>query len=222
MRKAVFILLLLLILPIAVAHQPRIVFDRENSRENPIIIQNPEISQVFYGELKGEPDFYLLKSPKDFDLRLGLLAPDISFARTDFLAGITKDGQSLAFDGGEFEWQPYFEPFGRDRYLEGPIFNAPVTQGEYYILITNKENQGKYALAVGFKESFSPKEAVNTVLSMPKLKTEFFEKPAYTAFLNPIGAVFLTFLLIALVIFLSVFSFLKKPARKGPSQKEMA
>ena len=57
--KTFFILgALFLFLPfIASAHNPRVVKNGE-----PVIVQNPEISQAFYGELKGEAQIFEIDS----------------------------------------------------------------------------------------------------------------------------------------------------------------
>ncbi|MGZ7050099.1 MAG: hypothetical protein ACXVHO_08840, partial [Methanobacterium sp.] len=71
------ILLFVLFLSICAvsAHQPRVELGVNTTPANPIIIQNPEVSQAFYGNLKGNPDYYQITSDKPFKLYLGLLVP---------------------------------------------------------------------------------------------------------------------------------------------------
>jgi len=59
------------------AHQPRIVSEEMTQ------IENPEVSQAFYTELKGEPDYYQIESEEPFKLYVEILVPD--------LEGIDKD-----------------------------------------------------------------------------------------------------------------------------------
>lgn len=57
------------------AHQPRLETGKFVSLENPIIVENPEISQAFYGELEGNPDYFQIKSDQPFQLYVNLLVP---------------------------------------------------------------------------------------------------------------------------------------------------
>jgi len=64
-----FILLFLLPAVIISAHQPDLVFLKKGD----VQINNPELSQGFYDELKGSPRDYFIDLNKDFDLYLNLL-----------------------------------------------------------------------------------------------------------------------------------------------------
>jgi hypothetical protein len=57
------------------AHQPRLELGVNSSMSNPIIVQNPEISQSFYGNLNGQPDYYKITSDKPFNLFVNILVP---------------------------------------------------------------------------------------------------------------------------------------------------
>ena len=73
----------------AFAHQPRMV------ESNFVEVENPEIFQAFYGELKGEPVYFKIESSKSFNLYIGILAPDITNIDKDVSAEIyiEKHGQ---------------------------------------------------------------------------------------------------------------------------------
>jgi hypothetical protein len=64
MKNHVFVFWLfgILLTHAAIAHQPRIVAGNRLPQTNPMVIHNPEVSQVFYGELTGEPDYYTIPS----------------------------------------------------------------------------------------------------------------------------------------------------------------
>ena len=67
--KGILILLalaLIMVVSIADAHQPRIVFDNQTSPENPVKIEDPEISKAYYGILDGTPDFYDIEAHQPF------------------------------------------------------------------------------------------------------------------------------------------------------------
>jgi hypothetical protein len=51
-------------------------------------IQNPEISQAFYGILSGQQDVYQIVSDTGFLLYVNLVVPDISGSRTDFAVDV--------------------------------------------------------------------------------------------------------------------------------------
>jgi hypothetical protein len=70
-----FVLILFLSLETLSAHQPRLDTGTAVSIENPIIVDNPEISQAFYGQLKGEPVYYQINSDTSFQLYVNLLVP---------------------------------------------------------------------------------------------------------------------------------------------------
>ena len=170
------------------AHQPRIAFGARHPLEAPIIIEKPEISQAYYGELKGEADYYQIESSKPFKLYLNLLAPDQAGARTDTSVDVTSGSQKITtLKGSSAKWKSFFEEFARDNYLRGPEFEQMVPAGRYYLKVYNRDNQGKYSLAVGDIESFPLDETIKTALRLPSIKKHFFTKPAISAFLNLVG-----------------------------------
>uniref|UniRef100_A0A7C6A9H4 Uncharacterized protein n=1 Tax=candidate division WOR-3 bacterium TaxID=2052148 RepID=A0A7C6A9H4_UNCW3 len=182
MRQLISVFLLFSII---FAHQPRLVLQKDLAFNYPLFIQNPEISQAFYGELTGSPHYYQINYEKDFNLYLNILVPDIKGARTDFSVEVSK-GKELILNGKRFIWEKFFEPFGGDHYLKGPEYKAKVKKGEYLIKVYNDDNIGKYVLAVGDIESFPPKEMIKAFLALPRLKI-FFNKSPFTAYFNRIG-----------------------------------
>jgi hypothetical protein len=178
-------LAIVLLFSIIFAHQPRLVLKKDLAFDYPQIIQKPEISQAFYGELTGSSHFYQITSDKDFNLYLNILVPDIKGARTDFSVEVT-NGETLNLNGKTFAWQKFFEEFGGDHYLKGPEYKARVGKGKYLIRVYNDDRQGKYVLAVGDIESFPPKEMIKAFVAMPRLKIFFNESP-FTAYFNKIG-----------------------------------
>lgn len=183
---------------LAEAHQPRIVTGRVTE------VRDPEISQAFYGELKGAPDEFIIRSDKDFRLYVGLLVPDVKDVRKDISADIsvrTAQGERRVelLDGASFAWTPYFEEFAKDNYFWGPEFSAPDSQrgvelkgktmpaGTYKIVISDAGNQGRYSLAIGDVESFSPKEMLNAALILPRIKAQFFDRTPLDILGSPYG-----------------------------------
>ena len=154
------------------AHQPNLV-----GLQTHTTVQDPEVSKAYYGELAGKSAVYEIRCDTSFSLYVNLLVPDISGARTDFSADIYADGEMLArLDGSQYHWTTFYEPYGNDTYLKGPEYRSKVGPGVYRIQVSNGENRGKYVLAVGELERFPPKVILRTLMTMPKLKRDFFGK----------------------------------------------
>lgn len=178
------------------AHQPRII-----SGTN-VTVENPEVSQAFYGELQGTPVDFQIKSSQEFKLYVGLLVPDIIGVRKDISAEIyrIKDGkkETLAtLEGAKFKWTPFYEEFAKDNYFWGPEFAASdsvkgkelkgrlVPAGDYHIRVFSQSNRGKYVIVFGFLESFPPNEMFNSLLIIPQTKFNFFNESLPTVFSSP-------------------------------------
>jgi len=187
---------------IASAHQPRLV-----GTKGLVQVQNPEISQAFYGQLNGTYQDFKIDSAKPFELSANILAPDLPMLKTDMSAEVfklTPATTSLAvLDGAKFAWTQFYEPFAGDSYLKGPEFKQEVGAGQYLIRVFSSNDKGKYALAIGERESFSLSEAWNTLMVLPTLKSDFFNKPIWTMFFNYIGL----FLSIALLVLAAIAYF---------------
>jgi hypothetical protein len=192
------------------AHQPRIIYDKTNVYEN---ILNPEISQAFYGELRGNPDYYFINSTSDFVLYLNILSPDINNARKDFSFEIFSKNGNITVNGTN--WKKFYEEFGGDNYWKGPEFEKNVSTGFYIIEITNPENEGRYSLAVGKIESFPFGESVKAIFSVIRLKHDFFNKSYFAFFEGIIGKMIGgIFLITAFIIWLVIF-LVKRHKKKG-------
>jgi len=170
------------------AHLPRLVYLFPNLTQ----IKEPEISQVFYDELKGQPRDYFIKSDKDFELYVNLLVPAHSNPEGKYSADIffLKDGEEkkiASLDGGALKWQQFYEEWGRDYYLKGPEFSQRLIAGNYKITVYSKNNEGKYCLAIGRQESYNIKELLNIYWQLPLLKINFFNTSVFQFFLTPFG-----------------------------------
>jgi hypothetical protein len=224
MRKSLFVLLSLFLtnslISISFAHQPRIVYQKQISQTNPIIVTNPEISQAFYAELKGQPEYYTVISDKEFNLYVRILSPKITDAKKDFSVEIIKDVNVIALlNGSSSTWSEFYEPFVGDDYWQGPEFEKHQPKGEYQVKVYNSDNTGKYVLVVGQAEAFPPNETLKMFVTLPQLKI-YFGKPGYTAFLNLVGLFFLIQLIILAVIIFGL-AWLVKKARKKMLRKAL-
>ena len=166
--------------------------DVNSSMSNPIVVKNPEISQAWYGNLKGQPDYYMISSDKPFELFANILVPQSPGISSDFVSAQITDssGKTLALLGGnQSSWTPMFEEFGGDYYLQGPTFDQNVSAGTYYIKVFNQNNTGKYSLATGAIEAFPPDESLKALISIPMLKEQIFGKPITALFFEFVGII---------------------------------
>ncbi|MCG2828228.1 hypothetical protein [Methanothermobacter sp. K4] len=181
MKRAILVILILILIQGAHAHQPRLVSDDE------VTVKNPEVSQAFYGKLEGEPVYFRVDSSRPFRLYINILvplSPDAEAVSVD----IIRDGRVIGtLDGNLSSWSPYFEEFGGDSYFKGPEFNRTVGAGTYYLRVSNRNNRGSYVLAVGEAESFPPDGALNAIFILPILKSEVFGVPVFLNILQFLG-----------------------------------
>jgi hypothetical protein len=204
MKKEIILLIFVFILGIQFvsSHQPRIVYDKTNVYEE---VYNPEISQAFYGELKGKSDYYVINSNSNFILYLNILSPDINNTKKDFYLKVYSINGNFTVNGTN--WEKFYEEFGGDSYWKGPEFEKNVSAGFYTIEVTNPEDEGRYSLAVGKTESFTFIESLKSIYAILRLKHDFFNK-SYFAFFEGIigkivGGILLFFiLLLSLIIFI--------------------
>jgi len=209
------IIVFLLVIILVSAHQPRLVYDLENSQDNPIIVKDPEVSKAYYGELKGQADYYLIKSEEEFNLYLSILSPDLEDSKTDFNVEVILGNNVLfVLNGSQEDWDVFHEEFAGDSYLDGPEIERTVESGIYYVKVSNPSNTGKYSLAVGKIESFPFKEIIKTFIVLPKLKKDFFEKSSLTAYFNLMGLFLLIFLVITAGIVVGIVFAIKKLKKK--------
>jgi len=222
MRKTLFIAICVLFLSakaVALAHQPRLV------ESDFTLIEKPEVSQAFYGELKGEPDFFQIQAEKPIKLYVGILVPNVENIDKDVSVEVSKDDEFYyLLDGLNFEWQAFYEEFAGDDYFKGSELSAEeegglpqgveAEAGVYTLKVFSPDNQGKYVLVVGEKEEFPLNETIKTIVVLPQLKL-FFNKSPLTAYFNLIGLFMLIFLLFVLGISVLIFFLVKRIRKQG-------
>jgi len=194
MRKILFILIFVIICSSVIAHQPRIV-DSEQTE-----VLDPEISKAYYGELEGEPHIYTINSEEEFAIYINILIPGQELTHTVSAELIKNDEVIYFLDGENYNWEEWYEKFGKDWYMKGPEYGQDfksvniLPSGVYTIKVFNQENEGQYVLAVGDIESFPASEIIKAVINVPMLKVSFFGK--YYLLLIPIALVIIIYFLI--------------------------
>ena len=184
--KFFFLVVFLFAITSSFAHQPILNSDEEMSPDKPYVIENPEISKAIYSTLEGSDHYYVISSEKPFNFYAGLTVPKINdcddFLRFSF-AVLDNDFHIIQeFDGQKYHWWKWYEPYGKKWYWVGPeygknfkssnIFDA----GTYYIKVYNKDNIGKYVLAVGDIEKFTPVVIAKTLVTLPIINNKFWDK----------------------------------------------
>jgi hypothetical protein len=198
----------------ASAHQPRLVED-----SGTVIVENPEISQAFYGKLNGDKQIFEIDADKKFPLYVNILVPKIDEAQKGMVVEIMKDGMILAvLDGNSYEWTEFHEPFGGDNFWKGPEFRQEAEPGKYLIRVISPDGKGAYVLAIGEQESFPPSEIAKTLALLPSIKKQIFGKSPLTAYFNYTGLAMLAILIfIAVIIFLVVWLIRRSKKRRTAS-----
>lgn len=180
------VLLFLLMCLVVNSHQPRIAQESDL-----IVVENPEISKAYYGELKGEPATYTFSSEQEINIYINLLVPYTGTEKHEVFSAelLDAEGKQVALlDGYEHNWTTFYEEFGQDTYWKGPELGedfkstGKIPAGTYYIKVFNENNTGKYVLAVGDKESFPITEIINAIITVPIIKFVFFGKPEMLIF----------------------------------------
>lgn len=183
--KIIFILLI----PLTVfGHQPVINDQNTNSLSSAYVIEKPEVSKAIYGNLQGEPHYYLIGSEKEFNFYAGITVPKIdecpTFRKFSFNVTNMNNSEEIIIeqiDGNSFEWWEWYEPYGKKWYWIGPEIGAEFKSntiyepGNYYIKVFNESNTGNYVLATGDIEKFGPLVIAKLPLIMPKVN-EFWNK----------------------------------------------
>lgn len=171
------------------AHNPRLVMWQTPTSANPIKIENPDVSQVFYGELKNSEEYYEFEILSNQAVTFQILAPifekNFSSAQIFDQNGMIIDNLSAT----NYEKGASFEEFGGDYYINGPEKDIDLTAGRYQVKISNAGNIGKYAFVIGKKESFPLKEILYTYTTLPLIKEVFFGKPVYELFTGILGII---------------------------------
>lgn len=210
MNRKLFLLIIIAILLFIVfpakASRLRLVYDQVLNLESPFLIAEPQISQIFYGELKSTPDYYQLNLSEPLKFHFGILSPANREERQDFAAEIVSNNYDspnlslLSLTSEDPLWDIYFEKFAGDKYYKGPETTINLEPGSYFLKINSPDNKGKYALVIGQEKSFTSQDIIDSLEKLPTLKKNFFAAPPVAAYFNLIG-LFAILVVIGAIIF---------------------
>jgi len=167
------------------AHKPVLNENSTYPPEAPYEIEEPEISKAIYSTLTGDPHYYRIQSDIDFDFYAGILAAKIGECALDrkfSFEVLDSEFHSInVADGENFEWEPWYEEYGKQWYWNGPeigknfLSDRVYKAGTYYIKVFNKTNTGQYIMAVGDIEKFSFTDIVGLLFSMGDIEDEYWD-----------------------------------------------
>ena len=185
-RKIHMLLFLLLTLvPPALAHTPLEMEGENHSLETAIEIPNPTKSWTLYEELHeaGEAKYYELHLEPGERLRISLYLPrneDPGFspnlvvmgpgiASMDEAPGFIEvpEGAGVALVESDRPERTEYEPFTPTSYYYIADYDMEVTVGgHYYFAVYEPDGEGRYGLAIGYKEEFTLVEWVKIPLDV--------------------------------------------------------
>lgn len=182
MKKIIFVVFLLSIIYTDLAFGHKLISHDDNHRDfdSALVIPDHSISWAIYENLGvNEAKFYTFEAKKGDSFYASIIIPKIQglekYAPTMVLVGEDNFIMEKAIYEKEFPGNEFYEPFGQVTYWERQELRTEIPKdGTYFIVVTDEKNQsGKYSLAVGEVEDFSGE---NMFALLPKawLDTKLF------------------------------------------------
>lgn len=176
----------------AYGHKPIQSDDKNTSFERALIIPDHKISWVIYEDLDSfESKYYFFSATKGDSFYSSIVIPklvplenykpSLSLAVVESKPNLTEDNEPIIESISEYNYdgmipsEEFYEPFGQVTYWERQEIKITIPQtGDYYLIVSDKQGiSGKYGLAVGTIEDFSPSDFV-TVLPAAWFQTKLF------------------------------------------------
>ena len=182
LKKLYIIIFLLVLVSTNQAFGHKLISHDDNHRnfDSALVIPDHKISWAIYENLgTNEAKFYTFEAKKGDSFYASIVIPKIqgleNYAPTLVLVG--EDNfimEKIIYENG-FPGNEFYEPFGQVTYWERQELRTEIPQdGIYFIVVTDEKNQsGKYSLAVGEIEDFSG-ENMFTLLPKAWLDTKLF------------------------------------------------
>ena len=184
MKKILFLFLFLIVLSISpVAHAHKLISHDDSHRdfESALVIPDHKISWAIYDNLGVEESkFYTFDAKKGDSFYASIVipkleglenySPSLILMNDDLFNGdgpssnIESSVQKFLYEG-DYPGNEFYEPFGQVTYWERQEVTTIIpADGQYFILVSDEKNQtGKYALAVGTIEDFSGSDFFTTL-----------------------------------------------------------
>ena len=194
MKKVIFLFLILIavsISPFAHAHKLISHDDSHRDYESALVIPDHKISWAIYDNLGvNETKFYTFDAKKGDSFYASIVIPKLDglqnyspslvlvnddlFNNDSSSSNIESNIEKYLYEG-DYPGNEFYEPFGQVTYWERQEITTIIPDdGQYFILVLDEKNQsGKYALAVGTIEDFSGSDFF-TVLPKAWFDTKLF------------------------------------------------
>ena len=193
MKKIIAILFVIIVISSSPAYGHKLIThdDTHKNLENALEIPDHKISWAIYENLgPNEGKFYSFDATPGDSFYASIVIPKIAgleeYSPTLILINsnyIEKDRILLESQAvmekvvynGEFPGTEFYEPFGQVTYWERQeVKTTLTTEGKYFIIVLDEKNQaGKYSLAIGTIEDFSGTDLF-TILPTSWLETKLF------------------------------------------------
>lgn len=180
MKKIVIVFFLLLISTNTVyGHKLISHDDSHRSFDTALEIQDHKISWAIYEDLgMNEAKFYTFDAKKGDSFYASIVIPKIegleNYAPTFVLMGDGIINKKIIYEKG-FPGNEFYEPFGQVTYWERQELKTEIpTDGKYFLVVMDEKDQsGKYSLAIGTIEDFSGADFF-TILPKAWIDTKLF------------------------------------------------
>ena len=175
MKKLFLLVLVVMIISISPAYGHKLISHDDSHRDfdSALVIPDHKISWAIYENLGVEESkFYTFDAKKGDSFYASIVipkleglekySPSLILMNDDLYAGngpsanIESSVQKFLYEG-DYPGNEFYEPFGQVTYWERQEVNTIIPEdGQYFILVLDEKNQsGKYSLAIGTIEDFS-------------------------------------------------------------------
>ena len=188
MKKIILIIFTIAVISTNHASAHKLISHDGNHRdfESALIIPDHKISWAIYENLGvNEAKFYTFEAKKGDSFYASIVIPKIqgmeNYAPTMLLVAEDNFIMEKAIYEKGFPGKEFYEPFGQVTYWERQELRTVIPEdGSYFIVVTDEKNQsGKYSLAIGTIEDFSG-EDLFTLLPKAWLDTKLFVKDYFS------------------------------------------
>jgi hypothetical protein len=155
-----------------------------------IHIDEPDVSQAFYGTLKDAPHTFEITPAEQLNLFVEIQVPNTSFAHNNvsgiIVRQLTEGGveEVARLHARDASWESFFEPLSGDSYRRGPRYEGEISPGTYFIEVSTPDNREPYVLIVGTKEDRTHIGYFETIARIAQVKV-FFDKSQFTVVQSP-------------------------------------
>ena len=176
------IVLVLIISVFDVAYGHKLILHDDSHRELDLALKIPDhkISWAIYENLgTNEAKYYTFDAKKGDSFYASIVIPKIQgleeYSPTMIITNSEMSFREKIIFEGNYPSKEFYEPFGQVTYWERQETNFEIPQdGKYFIIVLDEKNQkGKYSLAVGTIEDFSALDFF-TILPMAWIETKLF------------------------------------------------